>query len=323
MNESIEARTGAIPQAAVRTAPTRPMLTLVRREFWEHSALWIAPLAVAALLLLGIVFFRANFNHATLPFPTGGASVPGQVQAAVVSGVVVGFGLTQYVTMSVVLWFYAADCLYAERRDRSILFWKSMPVSDARTVLAKALVALAVVPVGVFAVITVTSLAALAIMSIPGLSGSPPVFWSTAAWLRAEGYSLAGLVSAVLWYAPLTAYLMLISAWARRNVQLWAILPPFIAAIVERIAFGTHYLSTWLLYRLGPGWQSRWEQWFERLFSGPFYYSSGAAGAPSAPLSGALEPLYSFTNVDLWLGLVAAAALFYAAMRVRRYRDDT
>jgi len=325
MNESIEARAASAPQAAVRAVPTHPMLTLVRRELWEHPALWVAPLVVSAALLLGAIFGRVSFPAGQFPLPANGAGrAPETVQSFVAAFVVLGFGFAQYFVMSVVLWFYATACLYNERRDRSILFWKSMPVSDAETVLSKALVAIFLVPAFVFAVTLLTSLAAYAIWSIRGLAGSaPPALWNGRAWLRAEAFSLVGLVAAVLWYAPLTAYLLAISAWARRNVQLWAILPPFIAVIVERIAFGTHHLSSWLLYRLGPGWQSQWEQWFERVFSGPFFYSSGGSGGQPAQLFSGMEPLNAFANIDLWIGLAVAAGLLVVAIRVRRYRDDT
>ncbi|HYK26276.1 MAG TPA: hypothetical protein VEV18_08450, partial [Steroidobacteraceae bacterium] len=106
----------------------------------------------------------------------------------------------------------------------------------------------------------------------------------------------------------------------RRNVQLWA-LSPLIAIIVERIAFGTHYLSTWILYRLGPGWQAQWEQWFERMFAGPFYNTSG--GTSRGQMFAGMDLLRGFQNIDLWIGLAVAAAFLYAAVRIRRYRDDT
>jgi ABC-2 type transport system permease protein len=323
MNESVDSPATATPQAATRSAGTQPLLTLIRREFWEHRALWVAPLAVSALLIVSAIFGRANFPSGTglsalnLPGPTA-------IQAAVVAGVVIGFGFTQYITMSIVLWFYTADCLYGERRDRSILFWKSMPVSDAQTVASKALVALLVVPLGVYLVTAVTSLVGLGILSIRGFTVSaPPTFWDSSSWLHAEGYSLVWLVLSVLWYAPLTAYLMVVSAWARRSVQIWAILPPIIAILIERIGFGTHYLSTWVLYRLGPSWQAQSEQWIERLFSGPAFYSSGGAAATQPAFAGGPGALSGFGNVDLWIGLAVAIALFYVAMRIRRYRDDT
>jgi len=312
----------AAPEATARAHATRPMLTLLKREVWEHSALWIAPLVVAAALIVGAIFARAYAPRA-MPISIGDVAGPGQnIRAMSTTGLVIGFGTAQYVVWSVVLWFYAAACLYNERRDRSILFWKSMPVSDAKTVLSKMLIASAVAPLYVYLVTLLTTLVASAIFAIPRLSGPSPLsLFDGGAWLRSEAFYFEWVVIAVLWYAPIVAYLLFISAWARRNVQLWA-LSPLIAIIVERIAFGSHYLSTWILYRLGPGWQSRSEQWFERLFAGPFYNTSGGSSPPGQAFP-VFEPLRGFENIDLWIGLAVAVALHYAPTRERRYRDDT
>ncbi|MGH8218341.1 MAG: hypothetical protein ACREUT_07235 [Steroidobacteraceae bacterium] len=323
MNESAEVRATAAPQFTTRAVATRPMLTLLKREVWEHSALWIAPLAVTVVLLALAIFARA-YMPGTLPISNGNIGVGPRSSPAIATTVlVVTFEFLQFFVMSVVLWFYATSCLYDERRDRSILFWKSMPVSNAKTVGSKMLMAIAAVPLYVYVVTLLTTLAVSGIFAIRGLSGSAPLApWDGRAWVRAEAFSLVWFVFSMLWYAPLIAYLLLISAWVRRNVQLWALSPIF-AAIVERIFFGTHYLSTWIIYRLGPGWQSQWEQWFERLFTGPAFATSGGSSYSSGQVFAGMQPLKGFENIDLWIGLAVAAVLLYAAVRIRRYRDDT
>ena len=324
MNESAEVRAAAAaPQSTARTAATRPMLTLLKREAWEHSALWIAPLVVAAALLVGAIFGRAYWPG-SMPVSFGDVPVPPQgFRAMMTTALVVSVGSTQYLVMSVVLWFYVTSCLYNERRDRSILFWKSMPVSDAKTVGSKMLMALVAVPLYVYLVALLTTLVASGIFAIPRFSQAASIsVWDGGVWLHAQAIGFVYLVQSVLWYAPLTAYLLLVSAWARRNVQLWA-LSPLILIVVERIALGTHYLSTWLLYRLGPGWQAQGEQWFERLFSGPFFNVSGGSSFSPGQVFAGMEPLRGFENIDLWIGLAVAAVFLYAAVRVRRYRDDT
>ncbi len=300
----------------------RRTLTLIRREVWEHPSLWAAPVAVAVLMLFGAVF-----GHPPMPLSGNGSAsldiVRARIGEATFAIGVLAFGFVQYVTMSVVLWVYATDCLYSERRDRSILFWKSMPVSDGTTVLVKALIAIVLAPLWVYLLTLVTSLLAFGIWMLRVWSGSlPPIFWDTGAWLRIEGVSLVSVVAATLWYAPIMSYLMLISAWARRNVYLWVFLPPIVAVLLEQIMFGTHYLSRVLLYRLGSGWQSTLFISIERLFSGPAFNIGGAAGAPAGRVEG-LGGGGAFSNVDLWIGLAVAAALLFAATRIRRYRDDT
>ncbi|HUN27716.1 MAG TPA: hypothetical protein VMU67_15550 [Steroidobacteraceae bacterium] len=299
-----------------RTAHVRPLATLVRREFWEHRMLWITPLVIAALMICGAAFGRMQFDaHREV--------LPLQAARALFALAVWGFSVAQYFTMSLVLYLYAAECLYAERRDRSILFWKSMPVSDARTVLAKALVALVIVPLGVYAITVVTGLIASGIFFLRASNGAS--FWDTRTWMRVEETSLVGLVIGTLWYAPITTYVMLLSAWARRNVHLWVFVPPLVAVFCEQLAFGTHHFSNALLYRLGPGsWMAGLQRSVERLFLGPGFNSAGAPAGPVNPqlLEGRML-LQVFTNIDLWLGLAVAAAFLFAAVRIRRYRDDT
>jgi len=129
--------------------------------------------------------------------------------------------------------------------------------------------------------------------------------------------SFVGAVVASLWYAPLTAYLLMLSAWARRTVSVWALVPPLVAVIVERTAFHTSHLLTILAYRLGGI--------FEEFRLGGLFVA-GDAPNPDAAMAQALANIHpgaAFANVDLWLGLVVAAGLVLAAIRIRRYRDDT
>ena len=299
----------------------RSLLTLMRREFWEHRILWMAPLAVAVLLVIGAAFGRAEMLRV---MPVGRIVLTPQMGRALFAVSMLGLGLTEYVTMSLVLWYYAADCLYAERRDRSILFWKSMPVSDGETVLAKALVALVAVPLAVYLVTAATTVITSGIWSIRGWSGyAGPLFWDTGTWLRLEAVTFLGLVIASLWYAPITAYLMLVSSLVRRNAQLWVFLPPIVAMLVEHFTFGTHYLFTVLVYRLQGGWQSDIVAYVQRLFTGQNLSPDAASLSPTPNPLEFMDPMRAFANVDLWIGLAVAIVIFYAAARIRRYRDET
>jgi ABC-2 type transport system permease protein len=321
MNESLEiSQVPARPSPLVGGTEFATMVSLIRREFWEHRILWMAPLGVAALLLVGEAFARVQLGRAALP---GGSMVlTPQMVRALFAVTMLGLGAAQYVTMSVVLWYYAGDCLYAERRDRSILFWKSMPVSDGQTVLSKVLVALVIAPLGVYVVTTATMVLTSGIWSLRQLGDNQFTwFWDTRTWLQLEGVTFIELILASLWYAPVTGYLMLVSALARRNVQLWVFLVPIVAVLVERFAFGTHYLWSVIAYRLQAGWQSGIFKYVGRLFSGHDLRPDAAAMAPSPMQS--MDVWQAFANIDLWIGLVVALALFFAAARIRRYRDET
>lgn len=299
----------AAPAARIGTG--RTLLTLVRRELWEHRALWIAPLVVAALMVCGVIVASVKYHltHADMSRDDGPG---GMAMFAVVQGAI---STPLSLVMLIVVAFYLLDCLYAERKDRSILFWKSLPVSDAETVLSKVLVALLVVPLGVFALGLLLSLVFTGIWQVNAAFGRVPPIpgWDMLGWLKAEIALLVCLAVAVLWYAPFAAYLLLVSAWARRTPFLWAVLPPVVAQLVEHFTFDTHYVRDLLIYRIHGIWPT--------LF-GHMHVGRGRAFA----LSSALDQLNlkaALSDIDLWLGLAVAAALVFSAARIRRYRDDT
>jgi ABC-2 type transport system permease protein len=296
----------------------RTMAMLIRRELWEHRALWVTPLIVGGLLVLTafpIHFGNVSFGAHEADFARA------DNRLGMFTLMLWGQTVPQYLIMLIVVSFYLMDCLYSERKDRSILFWKSLPVSDASTVISKLLVAVVVVPLGVYLTAMVCGVLFQAIWSARTAFGSLPyiaVGWNTVAWLKVQGLMLYGLCVSMLWYAPMAAFLLLVSAWARRNVLLWASLPPVIAIIVERAAFGTRYTADLLEYR---SWSGLWNA----LLSEPITGDSVGHGRvySLAALFDNVTMSRAFLNIDLWLGLAVAAVLVFAAVRIRRYRDDT
>jgi ABC-2 type transport system permease protein len=243
---------------------------------------------------------------------------PGQTKVALFTIVQWALSMPGFVAVLFVLFFYALDCLYAERKDRSILFWKSLPVSDGLTVWAKLLVALVVVPFGVFALALLAHLVYTGILGARVALGSlPPILtWNSYEWLRTEAVMFLMTLFGVLWYAPIAAYLLLVSAWARRAPMLWATLPFVLAPLLEWVAFGTRHVLDFIDYRAFGIWG----------ILGIDHLNLISKHGPQHPVGTALEVLDfrgALTAVDLWLGLVVAVALVYAAIRIRRYRDDT
>jgi ABC-2 type transport system permease protein len=312
LQTSADPATDAAPVPATPVSSARPpvLRTLIRREFWEHRALWMAPLAMAALLLVAAIFGKVNFDSSF-------ATLPEQRRA--LFGVIMAYAsVAQFVVLGLIVWMYASDCLYTERKDRSILFWKSMPVSDTLTVLSKVLVVMVIVPLGVYLVSAMTTLLMSAIYLVRAWQdhAGGGAFWDAGAWLRIQWVSLLTVVAGVLWYAPVTACLLLASAWARRSVQLWVFLTPAILIIMERMVLGSHHVLNVLEYRLG-------NVFTHRALSFP-----GLGDAADQPLTlnllvANVDPIPVLTNVDLWLGLVVAALLIVATVRIRQYRDDT
>jgi ABC-2 type transport system permease protein len=295
--------------------------TLVRREFWEHRALWIVPLVCSGVLLL-IAFSGRGFVH--MPREVEIAMLTHEQKVGLFAIAQWGLASVQYFAMAIVLFFYLIDCLYAERRDRSILFWKSLPVSDAATVFSKLLVAAVAVPLGVFVLALVTDVLFTGIFRVSA-SSSPMaqalLAWDTEVWLRVQGLMLIGLLAAVLWYAPVAAYLLLVSAWARRNVFLWAVLPPVLLLLFEEIAFNTDYVKALIGHRIAGPWQNM------GIVGGMDRIEDALEGEDKAPrvaeLLGSIDAWAVFQSVGLWIGVGVAAALIWGAIRIRRYRDDT
>jgi ABC-2 type transport system permease protein len=309
----------AAPLAAGSVAGT--LVTLVRREFWEHRYLWIAPVAVeGVLIVLGAI---VGHGHVHLSDDMDFSGWPDLAAQRVAAFTILQWMLSVpacLVLIGVVSW-YALDCLYAERKDRSILFWKSLPVSDGLTVLSKALVAMVAEPLVLFVVALIGFLVFAAMLSVRiAAGGVPAVFsWDLLEWFRTELVMLVMLTIAVLWYAPIVAAMMLLSVWARPNPFLWALLAPILAPIVERIALGTHYLSSFLNYRAFGIWGT--------LAHGPTHgYLDIITRHGLHPIGTLLDEFNigaALTDVDLWLGVVASVAMLYAAVRIRRYRDDS
>jgi ABC-2 type transport system permease protein len=280
-------------------------VALVRRELWEHRALWIAALVVEGLLAIALLLGRIQMQ---LDEPI----LTAQQRVSILT--IAEWALAQplFLVTAIVLTFYLLDCLYAERKDRSILFWKSLPLSDELTVGSKFLVATVVAPLGVFLLASVADplFAAIIALRVPGATS-----WSTYEWLRTEVVLLLEVVLAVLWYSPIAAALLLFSAWVPRNPILWASLVPVVAPIVERVGLGTQYIWRFEQYRINGIWH--------KLVEGPDVFGSFLTLPPVGVVLDTFNLRGVFTDVDLWLGVVAAFAMAYAAARVRRYRDDT
>ncbi len=303
---------------------------LIRREFWEHRTLWFTPLLVAALILIGVV--AQDEWRAIVPrdLPRGGGGGGAQLQPYALG--VLNLDALFFVAAALVAVAYLMDCLYAERRDRSILFWRSLPVSDSAVVLAKFTVATVCVPLIFFAAAVVTSLLAGQILRIRGDVaamgfGSPGNDWLEV--LRLQALVLYGVVATVLWYAPYAAYLMLVSAWARRAVLAWAVTPPLLAALIERVLFDTSVIGRVVqrgfneLYRLAFRINQEVNVTLGDMLQ-PMRRGGGPGGGPGGGRGGGpgmdlrFDPTELLASWQLWTGLAVAVLMLWGAIALRR-----
>jgi ABC-2 type transport system permease protein len=290
------------PSKPATLSATRPLYWSIRRELWENRSIYIAPLVVAA-----VFFFGFSISLVTLPRRIRALSAldPAQQQAAVampynVAAVVI------IVTTLIVAVFYCLDALHGERRDRSILFWKSLPVADLTTVLSKASIPLVVLPLLAFAIIVPMQLIMLLLSTAVRLASglSPATPWRLFPLFQESLILLYGLAVHALWYAPLYGWLLLVSSWARRTPFLWAVLPPLVLGLFERIAFQTTYFGALMKYRVAGA------------MTEAFILKKEDKGLVIRLSQ--LDPLGLLSSPGLWLGLIAAALFLGTAVRLRR-----
>ena len=278
---------------------TRRMFWLVRRELWEHRSIYIAPLAVAAVFLCVFLVALPHHMHGvrTVDRAQQVLDTPYELAAALIMGTAFIVGI-----------FYSLDALHGERRDRSILFWKSLPVSDLSTVLSKFIIPLIILPLLSFAIAVVTQFVMLLLGSavLLGSGVSVGALWARMSFVHVSLMLLYHILTVHgLWYAPIYGWLLLVSAWAPRAPFIWAFLPPFVISGVEKIAFGTSHFLSMLQYRL----------------IGPKPSMPTAPGATTMDMMSALTPAEFFSTPGLWTGLAVAAIFLAAAVRLRRYRE--
>ncbi|MGH8495439.1 MAG: hypothetical protein ACREVN_04835 [Gammaproteobacteria bacterium] len=294
---------------------TRTAVTLLRRELWEHPALYIAPLVVLALALVGVV---GKMRFVGTVVAQHGAE---QVSAALHLGTA-GFVVPFLMVLLVVIPLYLLDCLYAERKDRSILFWKSMPVSDAVTVLSKLAVAMIAAPLIVYVVATVTQMLGLSVGNLAIVMTSdaiPSPMQEARAFIQAQAVLLYALFAVSLWYAPIYGWLLLVSAWAKRVPFLWATLVPVALIVLEAEILRSRHFAEWI--------GDRFSGVFSSGFRVPSWISGdqpdGAFFEQTPNVAELMNPAELFTSVGLWSGLALAAAFVAGAIALRRYRDDS
>lgn len=277
----------------------RPLYWSVRRELWENRSIYLAPLIVTLFVL-----FASSIATLTLPSRLEAAD-PVARESLVLEHYSLPPGPVMLVTV-LVGFFYSLSALYGERRDRSILFWKSLPVSDRTTVLAKASIPLVVLPLIGLVLGWFTQLAVLA-MSAVVLAASghgTGLLRADLAIFQSPFVMIYGVTVFTLWFAPIYGWLFLISAWAKRVPLLWAVLPWVVIAAVESVAFGTSAFCGMLKYR----------------FAGAMTEAFASTDRAMLRLSD-LDPGRFLTSLGLWSGLVVTALFLTAAIRLRRSRE--
>lgn len=324
----------------------KTMQWLIRREYWEHKGMlvWV-PLAIAALMLVVTLAMAVKGHNAEIHIDmaeghAGGVTVQmGERQQQALVDVIANTypvaAAPLYMTLGFIVFFYSLGALYDERRDRSLLFWKSLPVSDTATVVSKALLALLLIPLGIVVLALATALVIMLLgMSVLALKGTnvlPALLSSGTFWLTPlKVIALVPLY--LLWALPTVGWLLMVSSWARSKVFLWAVGTPLLSAALlawATKAFGLGLDMEWvfsniisrLLISVVPG------SWFTNGALRQPVELSGHGARSAGEVHGIVDALFGqswalLATPHLWLGVIAGVAMILVAIGLRRRREE-
>ena len=280
-------------------SPMQALYWSIRRELWENPSIYVAPLIAAFVFLFGFFISMMSLRRKLLLFVPPDAANHRDLLGAryeLAGALIMGTAL-------IVGIFYSLDALYGERRDRTIFFWKSLPVSDLITVLSKLAIPLVILPLLSFAILVATQFTMLVLSSVilAGSAVNIGMLWREVSFFHVSLVILYHLLTVHgLWYAPIYGWLLLVSAWAPRAPFLFAFLPPFVIYGVEKLAFNTSHFLAMIQNRL----------------TGPT--NAMAPNAVPPDFMATLIPHHFFNTPGLWTGLLVAAVFLFGAVRLRR-----
>lgn len=308
------------------------LLWLLRRETWEHRSFFVVPAVFLSLIVLvyGLGLFAGTVRVDDMVFDRAELLQHLQEGRGRFLGAAAGAAalfvpaLVLNAAMLFVWFFYLLDALYGERKDRSVLFWKSLPVSDTQTVGSKLLTAMFTVPAITLAGVLVGALAMSVINTLfAWLHGQSAwqLVWSQLPLLSGALFWLYAFLVQSLWYVPVFGWLLLASAWAPRSPLLWALLPPVAVAIFEgSLTGGGHLFGELLLRRLRPVVPTAFTERELNLLEAQL--EEGAGAVPWHRLLDVLDPMSFLTDPGMWGGLVVGGLFLTAAVWLRRFRVE-
>lgn len=317
----------------MNTPSVKPLLALMRRELLESPvAFKWTPLAIGGFIVFLAIFtliIGARFD-ADMAFTSDALRIFSEQsydeRRLAVTGALFAISTLFFQLMLLIILFYLAGCLYDDRRDRSILFWKSLPVSDSMTVASKVLTACVLIPAMFMAAIILTQLALLLIASVYGMmAGINPLtaFWLPASLPKLWTVMALGLLIQALWLLPVYGWLTFCSSWAPRLPILIAIgIPAAIALIQHSWTLATSFslpvnnVGLIIIKRLGSGVlpgniniQLDGDNFNDMEFGEELYMSFSTLGE-------------QLLKSELWFGLLIALIFLTGAVWFRRRATD-
>jgi len=314
---------------------------LLKREYWENKGGFLrAPMITSAILLLLLLIglLAAAMHLENFHIQIGNFNLNKIIvlasqkeQRLVAQSITVGlsgFSMMIQIVLAFVLFFYLIGSLYDDRRDRSVLFWKSLPISDFSTVASKVITAAFTAPLLAFVVTVILQLSILIFLSLFLLlhGANPLVLWWPTELLNSWMILLVAVPINALWAMPTYGWLMLVSSFVRSRPFLWAVLVPVMIGVLNSV-----FEMTWF-FNLPKPWY--WEHIVGRSLGGaaPFsWIGSVVSSMRSIMIHG--DDLSISLNWDmlgtvllssqLWIGVIVGLGLLTGAVYFRRVRIES
>lgn len=301
------------------------IVALVRRELWEHRSIYITPAAIGTIVTLGVLamlVFASGYAAELDVAIFGAQNVAGDPERkAVMTAFFLGTSWAFIIALAILTVFYCLDSLYAERKDKSILFWRSLPVTDAETVISKLLVAILIIPLVTYVGIVATHLINLIVTSIwVSMKGADAglLIWSSVPLLDNWAAALVVLLASSVWMSPFIGWFLFVSALTKRSPLLMAFMPLILISLLEGIILRTHVFADYVLAR-GDGMPI-----FRVNDIGEFFdKEQWRVAEESISLLVHLDIVQFVTSPATWAGILVCGLLSTGAIYIRRYRDES
>ena len=304
---------------------------LLKREIWENKGLLIwSNLVVAGVILLFTIPAILRLSDVTL---NAGVAIDLQINA-MATGITHQFtsGVIVFSTLMVfTLYSYATGCLMEERKDRSILFWKSLPISDELTVLSKLIVAVILFPLMAIVTVTLTTFTSMFFLccayALHGVGLFSNVFGMNGVWGQIWHMFLSFPVY-VAWALPSICWMMLVSSWVKHRAGLWAILIPIgifvLSALAKDIVGISIDMRRFAYVAIFRGIASIVpDSWSSHYYLGEYARTQSLPESIQHVLENVdLASWEIFSSADVWLGIIAGILMFLAAYKIRRSRGE-
>ncbi len=326
------------------------MKWLIKREFWEHKGgfFW-APVVVAIVMAVFLAVAIAGTAYVgsqgvvtyNVESIDGGVAQPktvkvltpekikevGEQLSVQIAHAYMGISAPLLAVFYLAVVFFCLGALYDERKNRSILFWKSLPISDAATVVSKVVTAIVLAPVLTFCVATILALVVVVVACTTSMLMGFNMFSEV---LGAASFYFAPLQIAallpvyVLWALPSVGLLLMIGALAPSKPFLWAVGTPLVTGVFLAMTNSIFQFG----WNLSWYWRDIVGRGFLSVMPGS-WFAMNPLDSHFSPTANVVDmaPLFSqswqqLATANLWIGVVVGSAMIYAAIRVRRWKDE-